>query len=107
MTQTQTRTRTKIAIVEDEPLFRGLLENHLRRHPRLEVVGAFADGVSALASLPERIRRLLHSLKIEERSVAETAERSGMTEGAVKVAAHRGLKTLFERFAAGGAVDDR
>ena len=53
MTQTQTRTRTKIAIVEDEPLFRGLLENHLRRHPRLEVVGAFADGVSALASLPE------------------------------------------------------
>jgi DNA-binding NarL/FixJ family response regulator len=43
----------KIAIVEDEPLFRGLLENHLRRHPRLEVVGAYADGASALASLPQ------------------------------------------------------
>jgi DNA-binding NarL/FixJ family response regulator len=45
--------QTKIAIVEDEPLFRGLLENHLRRHARLEVVGAYADGMSALASLPE------------------------------------------------------
>ena len=43
----------KIAIVEDEPLFRGLLENHLRRHPGLEVVGAYADGMSALASLPD------------------------------------------------------
>jgi DNA-binding NarL/FixJ family response regulator len=45
--------QTRIAIVEDEPLFRGLLENHLRRHPRLEVVGAYADGASALASLPD------------------------------------------------------
>jgi DNA-binding NarL/FixJ family response regulator len=42
----------KIAIVEDEPLFRGLLENHLGRHPRLTVVGAFADGASALDALP-------------------------------------------------------
>jgi DNA-binding NarL/FixJ family response regulator len=52
VTQTRSLTRTKIAIVEDEPLFRGLLENHLRRHPGLEVIGAYADGVSALADLP-------------------------------------------------------
>lgn len=42
----------KVAIVEDEPLYRGLLEHHLGRHPRLEVVGAFADGTSALNDLP-------------------------------------------------------
>ncbi|HLZ29066.1 MAG TPA: response regulator transcription factor [Chloroflexota bacterium] len=45
--------QVKIAIVEDEPLFRGLLENHLRRHPGFEVVGAYADGASALQRLPE------------------------------------------------------
>src|SRR5579859_2676293 len=43
----------RIAIVEDEPLFRGLLENRLRRHPGFEVVGAYADGASALQRLPE------------------------------------------------------
>jgi DNA-binding NarL/FixJ family response regulator len=42
----------RVAIVEDEPLYRGLLEHHLARHPRLQVVGAFADGASALAGVP-------------------------------------------------------
>jgi DNA-binding LytR/AlgR family response regulator len=42
----------RVAIVEDEPLYRGLLERHFARHSRLTVVGAFADGPSALASVP-------------------------------------------------------
>jgi DNA-binding NarL/FixJ family response regulator len=43
----------RVAVVEDEPLYRGLLENYLGRHPRLEVVGVYADGPSALAGVPE------------------------------------------------------
>ncbi len=69
-------------------------------------VGARKDVEAALASLPDRTRQLLRSLKIEERSVAETAALTGMSEGAVKVAAHRGLKSLIERFAAGGRGHD-
>src|SRR5579884_3320579 len=42
----------RVAVVEDEPLFRGLLEHHLARSPRLEVVGAYADGDAALAGVP-------------------------------------------------------
>ena len=42
----------RVALVEDEPLFRSLLEQYMVRHPRFEVVGAFADGATALAELP-------------------------------------------------------
>jgi DNA-binding NarL/FixJ family response regulator len=42
----------RVAVVEDEPLYRGLLEHYLRRHPRLEVVGAYADGPAALEGVP-------------------------------------------------------
>jgi DNA-binding NarL/FixJ family response regulator len=38
----------RVAIVEDEPLYRGLLEQHLARHPNFEVVGTFADGAAAV-----------------------------------------------------------
>jgi DNA-binding NarL/FixJ family response regulator len=39
-----------VAIVEDEPLYRGLLEHYLAQRPGLEVVGSYADGASALAA---------------------------------------------------------
>jgi DNA-binding NarL/FixJ family response regulator len=42
----------RVALVEDEPLYRGLLENYLGRHPRLEVVGVYGDGPSALTGVP-------------------------------------------------------
>jgi RNA polymerase sigma-70 factor (ECF subfamily) len=65
------------------------------------------DVEKALAGLPERTRILLRDLKLGELSVAETAARAGMSEGAVKVAAHRGLRTLIDRFAPRGADHDR
>jgi DNA-binding NarL/FixJ family response regulator len=43
----------RVAIVEDEPLFRGLLEQHLARHPRFNVVGTYADGPTAVAGVVE------------------------------------------------------
>lgn len=47
-----------------------------------------------LAHLPAKMRNAIRSTKVEGLSTAEAAERSGMTETAVKVSVHRGLKTL-------------
>ncbi len=42
----------RIAIVEDEHLFRDLLKIALERHTRLEIVGSFGDVESALTQIP-------------------------------------------------------
>jgi len=65
------------------------------------------DAERALAILPERTRALVRGVKLEELSHAEVAAKSGMTEGAVKVAVHRGLKALTAHFGAGSDDDDR
>lgn len=38
------------------------------------------------------------SISVEGRSIAETAQKLGMTEGAVRVALHRGLAVIARRF---------
>lgn len=48
----------------------------------------------ALVQLPSRQREIITALKVEGDSVREVAGRLAMTESAVKVAAHRGYKTL-------------
>ena len=52
---------------------------------------------SLLDTLPERQRRPIVHVKIEGLSVAETANLTGMSESAVKVGIHRGLKVLATR----------
>jgi len=47
-----------------------------------------------LGELPEKMRRAIQCVKIEGLSVAETAKRFGMSESAVKVNVHRGLRAL-------------
>lgn len=47
-----------------------------------------------LSQLPDKMRRAIQSVKIDGLSVAEAAKRCGMSESAVKVNVHRGLKTL-------------
>ncbi len=47
-----------------------------------------------LATLPDRHRLPIVHVKLEGRSVAETAQLTGMSESAVKVGIHRGLKAL-------------
>lgn len=64
------------------------------------------DVETALAALPERTRALLRLLKIEGASIAEAAERFDMSEGAVKVAAHRAMKRLALRFGSGEPADE-
>ena len=47
-----------------------------------------------LATLPDRQRRPIEQVKLEGRSVAEVACATGMSESAVKIGIHRGLKAL-------------
>jgi RNA polymerase sigma-70 factor (ECF subfamily) len=47
-----------------------------------------------LAKLPDRHRLPIQHVKIEGLTVAETAKLTGMSESAVKVGIHRGLKAL-------------
>lgn len=55
-----------------------------------------------LATLPDHHRLPIVHVKLEGLSVSETAQRTGMSESAVKVGIHRGLKALARRF--GGEV---
>jgi RNA polymerase sigma-70 factor (ECF subfamily) len=47
-----------------------------------------------LDRLPEKMRRAIQCVKLEGLSVAEAAHRCGMSESAVKVNIHRGLRAL-------------
>jgi RNA polymerase sigma-70 factor (ECF subfamily) len=60
-------------------------------------VEASHDVKTLLEPLPEKQRAAIRHVKIEELSVAETARRTGMSESAVKVSVHRGLKALAAR----------
>lgn len=52
-----------------------------------------------LATLPDRQRLPIEQVKLEGRSVAEVAVETGMSESAVKIGIHRGLKALAARIA--------
>lgn len=59
-----------------------------------EAAEAKQDLDQLLAGLPERQRLPIVHVKLEGLSVVETAQRTGMSESAVKVGIHRGLKAL-------------
>jgi RNA polymerase sigma-70 factor, ECF subfamily len=50
-----------------------------------------------LASLPVRQREVLQSIAVDSASVKDTAQKLAMSEGAVRVALHRGLASLTAR----------
>lgn len=52
----------------------------------------------ALGSLPEGQKAVVSSISVEGRSITETAAALNMTEGAVRVALHRGLSAIARRF---------
>jgi RNA polymerase sigma-70 factor (ECF subfamily) len=66
-----------------------------------EAAEARRDLGKLLDTLPERQRTPIALVKLEGLSVAETARRTGMSESAVKVGIHRGLKTLAARIRSG------
>ncbi|NUZ06792.1 sigma-70 family RNA polymerase sigma factor [Piscinibacter koreensis] len=55
------------------------------------------DVLALLGELPDRHRLPIQHVKLEGLSVAEAARRTGMSESAVKVGVHRGLKALAAR----------
>jgi RNA polymerase sigma-70 factor (ECF subfamily) len=63
-----------------------------------EAAEASLDIATVLAQLPARTRALIKATRIEGVGMAEAGRRAGMTEAAVKVAVHRGLKRLAEVF---------
>ena len=69
-------------------------EDDLMAASEEEAREARRDLETLLAQLPDRHRLPIVYVKIEGRSVAETAKVTGMSESAVKVGIHRGLKAL-------------
>jgi len=69
--------------------------------PAPQVFEARRDLVALVAALPDRFRLPIAGVKIEGLSVAETAQRTGMSESAVKIGIHRGLKELARRVRGG------
>jgi RNA polymerase sigma-70 factor (ECF subfamily) len=59
-----------------------------------EQTDARRDVMTLLSELPDRHRLPIVHVKLEGLSVAEAARRTGMSESAVKVGVHRGLKAL-------------
>jgi RNA polymerase sigma-70 factor (ECF subfamily) len=55
------------------------------------------DVARSLDALPARQRDVLQSIAVEGATIGETAARLGVSEGAVRVALHRGLATLAKR----------
>ncbi len=68
----------------------------LEVHSDIEAADARRDLEKLLEQLPERQRQPIVHMKLEGLSVAETARLTGMSESAVKVGVHRGLKALAE-----------
>jgi RNA polymerase sigma-70 factor (ECF subfamily) len=74
--------------------------------PGADAAMASRDLERAMADLPERTRGLIRDARIKGLSTREAAERAGMTEGAAKVAIHRGLKALGEKYGGSDVEDD-
>jgi RNA polymerase sigma-70 factor, ECF subfamily len=60
-----------------------------------------ADAERLIAGLKRREREIVVAISIEGASAREVAERLGMSEGAVRVALHRALRSLARAFRAG------
>ena len=66
-------------------------------HSAIDASDARRDLGGLLDTLPDRQRLPIVHVKLEGLSGAETAQSTGMSESAVKVGIHRGLKALALR----------
>lgn len=67
--------------------------------PAYEASDARRDVRVLLDKLPEKQRTAIRMVKLEEKSVRETAEATGLSESDIKISIHRGLKTLMRLMA--------
>lgn len=91
-----------------------LIDAYRRKGRRIEVdIADFSETLAAeaeaetvserdmervLDTLPDGQRRVVESISVDGRSIEQTAQTLGMKEGAVRVALHRGLKAIAQRF---------
>ncbi len=82
--------------VEKNEVTHDILESSiLGRHSNSEAAeGIEQDIQELLEQLPEKQRRVIELLKLEELSVRDVSEKLSMSESAVKVTAFRGYETL-------------
>jgi RNA polymerase sigma-70 factor, ECF subfamily len=59
-----------------------------------EATASPSEVAAQLKTLPTRQREVLQSIAVESASIRDTAQKFAMTEGAVRVALHRGLASL-------------
>jgi RNA polymerase sigma-70 factor (ECF subfamily) len=71
-----------------------------------EAAMASRDLERVMAELPPRTRDLIRDVKLEGLSTREAAQKHGMSESAVKVAVHRGLKALGGKYGGAGRDED-
>jgi RNA polymerase sigma-70 factor (ECF subfamily) len=71
--------------------------------PEYEASDARRDVATLLERLPEKQRTAIRMVKLEEKSVREAAELTGLSESDVKISIHRGLKALTRLMAGAGA----
>ena len=81
------RTRTAATMPLDE-------ESEAMAHDDNASAESSHDIRRLLGRLPEKVRCSIECVKLEGRSVAEAAERCGISESGVKINIHRGLRTL-------------
>ena len=81
---------------ERRELLNDTLDDHLELFAAVDIEpdDARRDVGRLLAQLPDRQRLPIMHVKLEGLSVVETARLTGMSESAVKIGVHRGLKTL-------------
>ena len=66
--------------------------------------GAARDVARLLSSLPANLRRPIEDVKLMGLTIAEAAASSGMSESAVKIGIHRGMKRLAAKLGVGGRI---
>jgi RNA polymerase sigma-70 factor, ECF subfamily len=63
--------------------------------PQFDASDARRDVGALLEQLPEKQRTAIRLVKLEEKSVREAADATGLSESDIKISIHRGLKTLM------------
>jgi len=66
--------------------------------------GAARDVERLLSSLPVNLRRPIEDVKLRGLTIAESAARTGMSESAVKIGIHRGMKRLAASLGVGSQM---
>jgi RNA polymerase sigma-70 factor (ECF subfamily) len=75
-----------------------------RDDPAYDASDAKRDVAVLLAKLPEKQRRAIELVKLQEKSISEASELTGFTESDIKVSIHRGLKALMRLMGEAGAL---